>query len=58
MSERQETVHVVSRALRTHPKVRIPVKVYDDRSDARAYRKRMNERSKRYVYSYTSVKKG
>lgn len=58
MSEQQEVVHVVSRAPLTSPKSRVPVKVYDDRSDARKYRSRMNRTSKRYRYTVTSVKKG
>ena len=65
MAEKQETVHVVMRAkvtridaklsTRTNP---VPVKVYDDREDARAYARRMNLWARKYYYRVVSVKKG
>lgn len=55
--EHQETVHIVLRH-RMAWEYRVPVKAFDDRADARSYAKRMNARSKRYVYTVKSVKKG
>ena len=57
MSEKQETVHVVMRGPDRWGDTQ-PVKVFDDRKDARAYAKRMSARSKRYDYIVKSVKKG
>lgn len=56
MSEKPEKVHVVMRRMpyRTFP---TPVKVADDRADARAYAKRMNARSSRYEYTVKSCPK-
>lgn len=36
----------------------LPVKVFDDRADARAHAKSMGKRSKLYTYSVIGVKKG
>lgn len=56
MSERQETMYVVM-SIREMQADK-PVKVFDDRKDARDYAKRMNQRSKKYGYYCTSVKRG
>ena len=58
--EKQETVHVVMRAgvADTGNRCAQPVKVFDDRSDARAYAKRMNLGSRKYLYRVVPVKKG
>lgn len=64
MGEKQEKVFVVSRYSMPTPKNdyqvgdNVPVKVFDDRKDARAYRNRMNERSSRYGYIVHGVLKG
>lgn len=61
MSEKQETVHVVTRSTylpNIDLRVVKPVKVFDDRKDARAYAKRMNARSAKHTYAVHSVKKG
>lgn len=55
MSEKQETVHVVVRQYGINA---TPAKVFDDRKDARAYAKRMNERKSKYNYTVQSCKKG
>lgn len=57
MSEKQETVHVVQRRMFCTANV-TAAKVFDDRRDARAYAKQMNERSKKYDYTVQSCKKG
>ncbi len=59
MSEHQETVHVVlrTRSYFTEHEAKA-AKVFDDRADARAYAKRMNGRSRKYVYTVQSCKKG
>lgn len=57
MSETQEKVHVVMR----RPiglGAGVPVKAFDDRSDAREYAGRMRKTAKRYRYSVVSVRKG
>ena len=64
MGEKQEKMFVVSRYTMPVPSNsyetgdNIPVKVFDDRKDARAYVKRMNERTKRYGYIYHGVLRG
>lgn len=59
MSEKQETVHVVMRRnsglFDEFPK---PVKVFDDRTNARSYAASHNLRSRRYKYTVVPVKKG
>lgn len=56
MSEKQETVYVI---LRQAPRVPVrPIKVFDDRSDARAYVKRMNLRKGVASYSVAPTKQG
>jgi hypothetical protein len=52
MGEKQEKVWVVSRYTISETGVGAikPFKVFDDRSDARAYTKRMNARSQRIGY--------
>ena len=56
MGEKQEKVFVVVRyASGMEDK---PVKVFDDRKDARAYCKRYNLASRKYGYTYYGVKKG
>jgi hypothetical protein len=67
MSEKPETVHVVLRGHVTGGKPGTgykirhaadkPVKVADDRADARAYAKRMNSRAKAYHYVVRSCAK-
>lgn len=49
MSEKPETVHVVMRN-RIGFKAAVPVKVADDREDARQYARRMRRTTKRYRY--------
>lgn len=63
MAEKQEIVWVVLRytngtAPDYIPGDNWPVKVFDDRKDARVFVNRMNERSRRYTYSYHRCKKG
>lgn len=61
MSEKQPTAFVVCRERVSDDgdgMGNIPVKVYDDRKDARLYVKRMNARSRRYRYAYYPVKQG
>lgn len=55
MSEKQEKVWVVLRWEFGHSD---PVKVFDDRADARAYAKTREARTKRFAYSVVGVKKG
>lgn len=60
MSETQEKVWVVVRGpahalIDTQTK---PVKVLDDRADAREYVRKMNAKSRRHFYRYYGVKKG
>lgn len=56
MSEVQEKVWVVMR--RTFgTQLSSPVKSADDRADARGYAKRMNLKSRKYVYTVKGVKK-
>lgn len=54
--EKPETVHIVMRATRGYLAAR-PVKVADDRKDARDYAKRMNARNTRYTYHVVSCRK-
>jgi hypothetical protein len=61
MGERQEKVWVVMRyTLDTGNGCgdNWPVKVFDDRKDARKYVATMNSRSRRYGYELTGAKKG
>lgn len=64
MAEIQEKAHVIMRATLTKvgPTTLLssakPVKVYDDRDDARDYARRMNRTAKRYRYTVVPVKKG
>jgi len=59
MSEKPEKVHVVLRGrLGVSARVQyLPVKVADDRADARRYAVRMNVRAKRYHYTVRSCPK-
>lgn len=58
MAEKAETVHVVMRReIRNAHAWEAPVKVSDDRMDARAYAARMNGRNSRYHYRVESCKK-
>lgn len=61
MSERAETVHIVMRqplaGVAGKSNMAKPVKSADDRSDARKYAKRMNERSKKFYYYVEPCKK-
>lgn len=58
MTEKQEKVWVVLRKNVLHL-ITAPVKVFDDRKDARAYAKRYNGgRDSRIRYSVHGVKKG
>lgn len=57
MPEKQEKVHVVvRRALNSG--ITAPVKVFDDRADARAYVRRLNQRATKYRYRVVTVRKG
>lgn len=65
MSERQETMHVIIRtpyrngSLHLLRELSRPSKVFDDRADARAYAKRMNNRpNSRFYFTVHPVKKG
>lgn len=65
MSERQETMHVIIRTPYRKGSVYLlreeaqPSKVFDDRADARAYAKRMNNRpNSRFYFTVRPVKKG
>lgn len=59
MSEKQEKAWVVMRADSLLIKDSEPVKVFDDRADARAYAKRWAERTKaRLKWWVVGVKKG
>lgn len=57
MAERPEKVHVVMRHRVFFPSTKIPVKVADDREDARAYARRQNVRSRVYCYTVKTCKK-
>jgi hypothetical protein len=64
MAEKQEIVWVVLRyreAMTENdftPGDNWPVKVFDDRADARAYAKRMNTTSRKYAFLVHRCKKG
>lgn len=66
MGEKQEKVWVVMRCEFDFPESTyemrlgpaIPVKVFDDRKDARKYVSLQNKRSRKYLYDLTGVKKG
>ena len=64
MGEKQEKVFVVIRWESPTPANDYtsgpdkPVKVFDDRKDARAYCKRYNASSRKWGYTYVGVKKG
>lgn len=65
MAERQEKAHVVSRGRLynvpgkpTQFGAFEPVKVFDDRADARRYASLKNKTTKKFRYRVTSVKKG
>lgn len=57
MSETQEKVWVVMRRT-IYSKDGQPVKVFDDRQDAREYAKRRRQASPTYSYAVVGVKKG
>ncbi len=57
MSEKQEKVHVVVRR-RLNSGISAPVKVFDDRVDARVYARRLNQRATKYRYRVVTVRKG
>lgn len=57
MSEIQEKVWIVNKR-RFGTSVLKPLKAFDDRSDARAFAKRLNQMSKMYDYTVAGVKKG
>lgn len=60
MSEKPETVHVVLRGRimsGTRFRADIPVKVAEDRKDARAYAERMSARSAAFFYVVRSCPK-
>lgn len=62
MGEKQEKVWVVFRYTKAdsdgHYGDNWPVKVFDDRKDARKYVEFSNKRSRRWVYQLVGVKKG
>ena len=62
MGEKQEKVWVVMRDRSWHAertfKSKAPVKVFDDRSDARSFAKSNRSMSKRFEYTVVGVLKG
>lgn len=60
MSEIQEKMWLVMSIPTNARKVRVPVKVFDDREDARNLASRLNKRSRQLYFRYTvqGVKKG
>lgn len=57
MSEKQEKVWVVSKR-RFGTEIRTPIKVFDDRQDARNYVRRWNMATRKYAYHIAGVRKG
>ena len=58
MGEKQEKVWVVVRSPRAHPSHDKPVKVFDDRKDARSYCASYNKRTKKYYVHYVGARRG
>jgi hypothetical protein len=58
MSEVQEKVWVILRTDDWYVSEPMPVKVFDDRKDARSYVKSMKAKTDRYLYAIRGVRKG